>query len=58
MSERDLPAELERRRQKLVRGELTTVLHVEDRVLRLPFPKPEPGNLFVIQRSQKERHFE
>jgi len=57
MTEKDLPAEFERRRELLVRGELTTVMHVEDRVLRMPFPKPEQGNLFVIQRTQKERYF-
>ena len=61
MSERDLPAEFERRKQRLIRGELTTVMHVEDRVLRMPFPKPEQvlvgQSLFYIQRSQKARYF-
>jgi hypothetical protein len=56
-TEKDLPAEFERRHQKLVRGELTTTINVDSRMLRMPFPKPEQGNLFVIQRSQKERYF-
>lgn len=57
MKESDLPAEFERRRQRLVRGELTTTIQADTRMMRMPFPKPEQGNLFVIQRSQKERYF-
>lgn len=57
MSDKDLPAEFERRQRKLVRGELTTTLQCDTRMMRMPFPKPEQGNLFVIQRSQKARHF-
>ena len=57
MSDKDLPAEFERRQKKLVRGELTTTLQCDTRMMRMPFPKPEQGNLFVIQRSQKDRYF-
>ena len=56
MTDKDLPAEFERRQKNLVRGELTTTIQCDTRMLRMPYPK-EQGNLFVIQRSQKERYF-
>jgi hypothetical protein len=40
----------------LVRGELTTTIQPDSRMMRMPYPKT-PGNLFAIQRTQKERYF-
>ena len=56
LTEKDLPAEFERRQKLLVRGELTTTIQCDTRLMRMPYPK-EQGNLFVIQRSQKGRYF-
>ena len=39
MTDKDLPAEFERRQRQLVRGELTTTIQCDTRMMRMPFPK-------------------